>query len=279
MVLSDFLSRQNNEDSNPHKIIPISFNMYKVLQENYYKIYSYLVQTRSQARSSGIRLPEVHGMRKNLDQNIKLEKRTCQSHKCSVVKPHIGQGRAGLRRKRSDPINQPINQPSELSQKIPGKTKMETGRTNQAHSKDPMYIINNADVGMTHTKPLIPDAPFHPGLTYRPLPKPIASNVPRSQESSQSSSGVENINPDINLDFEENSPFQGGVISEMIQRPDKSVFLDPKELNNLINTGKLIQKFLPKQADIDKILKVIQRKVLKGTHLLVELKEMYTFAS
>ena len=36
----------------------------------------------------------------------------------------------------------------------------------------------------------------------------------------------------------------------------------------------LIQKFLPKQADIDRKLKVIQRKVLKGTHLLVEVKEI-----
>ena len=56
---------------------------------------------------------------------------------------------------------------------------------------------------MTHTKPLIPDVNFHPGPTYRPSPKPIRSNVPRSQESSQSSSSIENINPDINLHFEE----------------------------------------------------------------------------
>ena len=55
--------------------------MHKVLQENYYKIDSYLVQTRSQARSSGIKLPEVHGMRNNLDPNIELEKTTCQFHK------------------------------------------------------------------------------------------------------------------------------------------------------------------------------------------------------
>ena len=41
-----------------------------------------------------------------------------------------------------------------------------------------------------------------------------------------------------------------------------------------MNTGNLVQKFLPKQADIDKILKVIQRKVLKGTHLPVEIKEI-----
>ena len=36
----------------------------------------------------------------------------------------------------------------------------------------------------------------------------------------------------------------------------------------------MIQKFLPKQADLDRILKVIQRKVLKSTHLLVEIKEI-----
>ena len=33
MVLSDFLSRQNNDNSNLHEIIPISFNMHKVLQQ------------------------------------------------------------------------------------------------------------------------------------------------------------------------------------------------------------------------------------------------------
>ena len=38
--------------------------------------------------------------------------------------------------------------------------------------------------------------------------------------------------------------------------------------------GNLIHKFLPKQIDINKILHVIQRKVLKGTHLLVEIKEI-----
>ena len=34
MVLSDFLSRQNNDNSNPHEIIPISFNRYQVLHKN-----------------------------------------------------------------------------------------------------------------------------------------------------------------------------------------------------------------------------------------------------
>ena len=63
-------------------------------------------------------------------------------------------------------------------------------------------------------------------------------------------------------------------MSETFQRPDKSFFQDPKELGDLINEGNFVHKYLPKQMDIDKILEVIQRKVLKGTHLLMEVKEI-----
>ena len=48
MVLSDFLSQQKHDDSDPHKIIPMSFNMYNALYETYYRIESqdqYMVQT------------------------------------------------------------------------------------------------------------------------------------------------------------------------------------------------------------------------------------------
>ena len=44
-------------------------------------------------------------------------------------------------------------------------------------------------------------------------------------------------------------------------------------MDSLINTGNLVHKFLPKLDDIDKILKHIQRNVLKGTHLPVAVKE------
>ena len=42
----------------------------------------------------------------------------------------------------------------------------------------------------------------------------------------------------------------------------------------LINTGRLVQKSLLKQADIDKILKITQRKVLKGMHIPITVKEI-----
>ena len=50
--------------------------------------------------------------------------------------------------------------------------------------------------------------------------------------------------------------------------------MDPPELIDLVNTEKIVQKYLPKQANIDKILKVIQRKVLKATHLTLTIKEI-----
>ena len=70
------------------------------------------------------------------------------------------------------------------------------------------------------------------------------------------------------------SPFQEGIISETIQRLDQSFFQNLKELEDLIDMGNLIHNFLPKQTNIDKILHIIQRKVLKGTHLPVEVKEI-----
>ena len=79
MVLSDFLSRQQTDDSNPHELIPIPFSLRDQVSDYFYHIDNeinsprkdkYLVQTRSQVRSSGIRLPEIHGTNKGLDPHV-----------------------------------------------------------------------------------------------------------------------------------------------------------------------------------------------------------------
>ena len=86
----------------------------------------------------------------------------------------------------------------------------------------------------------------------KPTIKPLQM-IPRKLTDS-----LDTLEQDINIDFEENSPYQEAVISEMYQRPDKSYFQEPQELQGLVSTGKLVQKFLPKQTDIDKIFKKIQ---------------------
>ena len=60
--------------------------MREVLQERYYNLGNmteddkYLVQTSSQAKSSGIKVPEVHGIEKRLVPHVKPERQ-------KVVKP------------------------------------------------------------------------------------------------------------------------------------------------------------------------------------------------
>ena len=166
----------------------------------------------------------------------------------------MGQGRTGSRRK-PDSINQAINQPLVVTQGIPRGTRIVTGKTDSTQGTSSMSdrLINN-------NNPFMPDVPFQ----LDPLLKP-----PKQQNTQEI-----NHSPNINFDFEENSPFQEGVMSDTFQRLDKSFFQNPKDLGDLINKENLIHKFLPKQTDIDKILGVIQRKVLKGIHLPVEVKEI-----
>ena len=71
---------------------------------------------------------------------------------------------------------------------------------------------------------MIKDITFYPDPTYRPPPKLI--RIPMSE-----GPGNIDISPEINIDFEENSPFQEAVISETYQRPDKSFSKNLKNWN------------------------------------------------
>ena len=144
-----------------------------------------------------------------------------------------------MTRRRPSPINQAITQTSELSNKIPEVSKIQMKITNQADFANPVQSITNSNVEVTHRRPLIKDIPFYPDPTYRLPPKPIRTPTPGSSESTD-------INPEINIDFEENSSFQEGVTSEMYQRPNKSFFQEPWKLEGLVNTGNMVQTFFTK---------------------------------
>ena len=263
MILSDFLSQQKNDDSDLSEIIPISFNAYDILEENRNinicekNGEKYLIQTCSQAKTSGTKLPEVHRVSKELNPNLRPEKQHTMPKQGKTDKPQIGQGRAGLKRRRPGPDH--INHPSDVAGRISEGSKIVAGKTNS-----PQHTNGMCDRATNNDKSFSPDVLLHLDPLHRP--SHIQQNTDKISQINQ--------NSNINLDIEENSPFQEGIISETIQRPDKSFFQNPKKLEDLIDMGNLIHKFLPRQTHIDKILHVIQRKVLKGTHLSVEIKEI-----
>ena len=142
-----------------------------------------------------------------------------------------------------------------MTQGIPRGTKIETGKTNSAQG-----INSTHNRSINNNNPFVSDVPLHPD--------------PLLKHSMQQNANKISYDPNINLDFEENLPFQEGIMSETFQRLNQSFFQNSKELGEVINKENLTHKFLPRQADIDRILKITQRNVLRGTHLPVEIKEI-----
>ena len=108
-----------------------------------------LIQTCLQAKMSGTKLLEVHGVRKELDPNLRPEKQHAIPKKGITEKPHIGQGRAGLRRK---PEPDCINQPSDVTRRISEGSKIVTGKTNS-----PQHTNSVHNRGINNDKSFPPD--------------------------------------------------------------------------------------------------------------------------
>ena len=302
MVLSDFLSRQRMDDSNPHELIPISFSLRDWVSDYFYHIDNeinlprkdkYLVQTRSQVRSSGIRLLEIHGANKGLDPHIQPGKQKSfpiQTVKggmstLPIPKPRIGQGRAGLRRKVNtlQPIPLPHQLPTQpITKHIPKAVMPLPEPTNQSQSHVQSQILPRPLSQHHLIDPTHSPQQIGPKIQHRPTPSyhdPYARPPPKPPDTSDPLDGQKDLldsDSDRKVEIEENSPFQEGIISEIYERPDNSYVQEPQELTDLIDTTKLIQKYLPKQMDMGKILDIIKRKVLKGMHLPLTIKEIQT---
>ena len=111
-----------------NEIIPILFDMHKILENNLETFCDerYLIQMQSQVKTSGIKILEVHGVEKSLNPNLRPEKQHTFPKQGNLERLCVGQRRARSKRKKSVPINQAINKPSNLSQEISGRTKLET---------------------------------------------------------------------------------------------------------------------------------------------------------
>ena len=274
MVLSDFLSRQKTDDSNTHELIPISLTLRSQVDNHFYQINNksdqpktdqYLVQTRSQAKSSGIKLPEIHGANKSLDPHVRPGKqkplpslpiqnvdKRLPTH--PIPKPRIGQGRARLRRKVK--INQPIPLPQEtpaqpVTTHIP-KTALPLPKPNTQSQVDaqpqhiPMPLPQHQLVD-----PICVIQQIGPRIQHRPSPPyrdPYVRPPPRPPDITDPlDSWKDLLDNDLDRKIEiENSPFQEGIISEIYERPDTSYIQEPQELKDLIRYYKINSKVFTK---------------------------------
>ena len=151
-------------------------------------------------------------------------------------KPRVGQGRAGIKRKVKLALPSKTQKKREdiIGPKVPSGKPI-TGGGEAAQVVSPVLPTSPPKI-------LGSELPSYILPGRRPPPKPPDQLIKRREEK------------EVRTDVEENSPFQESIISEIYERPDKSYFQEPTELKDLINTNNVIQQFLPKQTDIDKIL-------------------------
>ena len=178
MVSSDFLSRQLGGKSDPHQIIPISFNIKEVLKESCQNNGKaiFMAQTRSQTK--GVKAPMAKKSPKSINEKVQ------------EIQPII--------------INDEQDAPDTVKTNYPTSTDV------KLHTKHPP--------NQTYLQPVI-----------RPPPRPpdLSGQTPKVN------TGIE-----PNFDFEENSPHQEGIITEMYESPDKSYLEQPQELTDLVDSTK-----------------------------------------
>ena len=163
----------------------------------------YLVQTRSQAKSSGVKVPEVHSADKGLIPHIKPECQksvvapttcptppTCHTKPMyqtqtieqgpptnimpSVPKPRIGQGKTGIRRKPriTPPIPRAIQTPAppipypapRAAQPLPESVAQLQERT------IPWHHMPVEPPPLVHPTPASITQPIEPRIEHRPIP-------------------------------------------------------------------------------------------------------------
>ena len=117
MILSNYLSRMEGDKSDPHEVIPISYNSHSILKEHYYTLFNlpsetYRLVTRSQTKSGGTQLLKVHRVdkvvypafkhenqarRERISKPIQVESKIMSQPQRRVppVIPRKGKGRAG----------------------------------------------------------------------------------------------------------------------------------------------------------------------------------------
>ena len=158
MILSDFLSRQIEDNSNPHEIIPISFNIWEILQESYHSMVmdTYNAQTRAQAKA--------------------------QANAPTAVD--------------TQPTTQKVTPNSD---KLPSKTKEESNM-----KRLPSKIIQQLLEGIA-----LPQETIFPPVFATPNIR-LPLKLPNVKETMANP----NLELDLNMDIEENSPHQEGIITE-----------------------------------------------------------------
>ena len=254
MILADYLSRNRSKDIDPLELIPISFccmDVYRGLLDAEIGLEVYNIGTRSSIKASGEKPPEVHDADKPLDPNLKPE------HQSRSKLPSIVE--SGSPSKSPNKATTPKRSPRK-SITIFEQPPEEIPRLN--FDPEPVHIHDVVNP-KTHTSKGVPIPTSRSLPPMSPIsnmdPRRVLFSIPERNEG-ENIDGIEllrrkyrkalNPTPIEEIDVGDSEE----VLDPQIRIPDQSDFELPPPLQDVVD------KFLPRQEEIDRLINQINKK-------------------
>ena len=270
MILCDFLSRVAADGGDSMDLVPVSFNTFTILKEKYSHMAEfkalmadYKIMTRVQRTAAGLAAPPpVHGTNKGVNPNLEPEKQAAGSTpRSQATIQNTTRGADDATSSSQTPMLQ-----------SPGPDPAGNPRVRSNRDLNSAPVINQKMVQGTR----VYDPPNVPALTSRsdiPIaqlgPMPLM-NVPSQQivRSDKDLEPVQEIDPNLE------TPLLEAQIEAMFRAPEPEDFVLPPALSEHVKGKTMIAQNLPKQSDIDKLMKQLNRKILTQTRFPSSLKDL-----
>ena len=271
LILSDFLSRVAVDDADPSQCILIYFDPFELMHDHLNCLQdSFMITTRSKSKDSGITLPEVHGATKGLIPDYKPEHQHINK-KINInipSKPHkpLAKRKTSSQIASKQFIRKSVNKDRN---KTVTSSQIDTPIRSNSNEQAEQGLLPNTDTHVDEAdddfyqpsyqpRQLQPYQPHAVSTTTPPINQPIAH--PPIEES--------------DLEIDPNSPYVDQEIEPNLRQPTDSDFITPPFISELIESNRIIHRNLPTQTDIDKLLKQIERKVLRQLRLPNSIRDL-----
>ena len=274
MILADYLSRHRRRHDDPNDLIPISFCLTCPANPASTVPVCLPMMTRRSAKAVGVEPPPVYGADKTIDPHQKPEHQRPTPKNQTVALPPAMASIPALPSK-------PKSRTQEIASKLLDRSK----NINRRHSQKPVLIPPTAPRMTPHPTPVTghppqPQPPGHPMQTAPPimprqnqLPQADARPYPNdagdlAKYTKRRIERAQCLIPGVDLGEEEE------VIDPEVRMPNDVDFIKPPPLEELVDPTQTKHSFIPKQGELNKLLQQINTRILQGTHLVQDLRDL-----
>ena len=283
MVLADYLSRHRCRYDNPNDLIPISFRLTRPVNIDPSPLVCLPMLTRRSAKAVGVTPPPVHGADKEMDPHKKPEHQPSWAGGQVLPRPTPQpQARPPSEGTHSAAFPKARSWAQDLARKLIDCSKSLRRRPSSTpRSSQPPVApaskgesVESRTPRPAETTKALPDPQFPTSTCYIPhqtLPPPHKNSETIADDQKYTRRRLQIAQkpiPGLDLGEEEE------VLDPEVRAPHEEDFIKPPPLEELVDPTKIKQTFIPRQGELTRLLKQINTRILRNTHLVSDLRDL-----